>query len=401
MDDLPYLRKLLGDAWVDEQIFSEKPVHLLGRWQKKNANNTWVRYTEELAKVILTSGRVKFNPEVLAQKLKEDYVPTLAEMDSAVFLVRQGFEVTVEPYAPEKGPDLRADSDGVAYFVEVRAVGFSEEEERVDLVTKEIFTRLGPVPSSYHVDVEFGEEYAANTPELGRAIDSVLESLEYLKNEQPERATLHYLSPEKAMLTPGGGFDASFAPHSERQKLYKEIAEKAQFVARFNDLGAVKQGTATSASRQLKLPPEPLKTHERLKKILKKKKNQLPKGERGILLLEASELFMLDEFTVESALYGDLVVEFQPVKSPDEKVGEPTARRNNQGFFRDTSRASAIVMHKRVVEAGEVRSEWKVYPTNRANEDTIQLTLAELRRFGDLGEREHLCAENVKPGNEK
>ena len=36
-----------------------------------------------------------------------------------------------------------------------------------------------------------------------------------------------------------------------------------------------------------------------------------------------------------------------------------------------------------------------------ANEDTIQLTLAELRRFGDLGEREHLCAENVKPGNEK
>ncbi len=40
-------------------------------------------------------------------------------------------------------------------------------------------------------------------------------------------------------------------------------------------------------------------------------------------------------------------------------------------------------------------------PTNRANEDTIELTLAELRRFGELGEREHLCAENVKPGNEK
>jgi hypothetical protein len=60
--------------------------------------------------------------------------------------------MTVEPYAPEKGPDLRADSDGAAYFVEVRAVGFSEEEERVDLVTKEIFRRLGPVPSSYYLD---------------------------------------------------------------------------------------------------------------------------------------------------------------------------------------------------------------------------------------------------------
>ena len=148
MADLPYLRKLLGAAWVDEQIFSEKPVHLLGRRQKKNANKPWVRYTEELAKVILTSESVKLNPEVLAQKLKEDYVPTLAEMESAVFLIRQGFEVTVEPYAPEKGPDLRADSEGVAYFVEVRAVGFSEEEERVDLVTREIFKRLGPVPYS-------------------------------------------------------------------------------------------------------------------------------------------------------------------------------------------------------------------------------------------------------------
>jgi hypothetical protein len=104
---------------------------------------------------------------------------------------------------------------------------------------------------------------------------------------------------------------------------------------------------------------------------------------------------MLNEFTVESALYGDLVVEFPPVKSPGEKVGEPTARRNNRGFFRETSRASAIVMHNRVVERGRVRSEWKVYPTNRANDDTIQLPLAELRRFGDLEERAHLCAENV------
>jgi hypothetical protein len=401
MADLPYLRKLLGDAWVDEQIFSEKPVHLLGRWQKKNPNNPWVKYTEDLAKAILTSERMKFSPETLAQKIKEDYVPTLAEMESAVFLIRQGFEVIVEPYAPKKGPDLRVDSDGVSYFVEVRAVGFSEEEERVDLVTKEIFARVGPVPSSYHVGVEFGEEYAANTPELGRAIDAVLESLEYLKNQQSKSATLYYLSPEKAMLTPGGDFDVSFAPHTERQKLYKEIAEKAQLVARFKHVGAVKQGTTASASRRLKLPPEPIKTHDRLKKILKKKKNQLPKGQRGILLLEASDLFMLDEFTVESALYGDLVVEFPPVKSPGDKVGEPTAKRNNQGFFRDTSRASAIVIHMRAVEAGEVRSEFKVYPTNRANEDTIQLTLAELRRFGDLGEREHLCAESVKPGNEK
>ncbi len=395
MPDLPYLRKLLGDSWVDGQIFSEKPVHLLGRWQKKNANNPWVKYTEELAKVILTSDKIKFNPNTLAQKLKEDYVPTLAEMESAVFLIQKGFEVTIEPHAPEKGPDLRVELEGVSYFVEVRAIGFSEEEERVNSVTKEVFARLSEIPSSYHVNVEFGEEYLANTPELRSAIDSVLESLDYLKKDQAKKATLYFESAGKAILTTGGGIDP-FIPHNEDEKLYKKIAENAAFVARFDHLGAGQKGTPASASKQLKLPPEPVKTHERLKKILKKKKNQLPKGERGILLVETSELFMLDEFTVESALYGDLIVEFAPVKSAGEEVGEPKVKRNNQGFFRDTSRASAIVMHKRASEKGEVKNEWKVYPTNRADDDTIQLTLAELRRFGDLGEREHLSAENVK-----
>ena len=34
-------------------------------------------------------------------------------------------------------------------------------------------------------------------------------------------------------------------------------------------------------------------------------------------------------------------------------------------------------------------------PTNRANADTIRLTLAELERFGELGDRRHLSTENV------
>ena len=100
---------------------------------------------------------------MLAHKLKAEYADA-GRMESAEFLAQQGFEVTIEPTAPEKGPDLQADSDGVPYFVEVRAVGFSEEEHRVESVTKEIFARLGTVPSSYHVHVEFGEQYAATHP---------------------------------------------------------------------------------------------------------------------------------------------------------------------------------------------------------------------------------------------
>ncbi len=157
MPDLPYLRRILGDAWVHEHIFAARPTHVLGLWQKKDPNNPWVKYTEELVKTILTSEKIKFKPEVLAQKVKAEYIPTLAELESAVFLAKQDFEVTIEPTAPERGSDLRADLNGVSYFVEVRAVGFSEEEDRVDAVSEEIFERLKTVPSAYQVCVEFGE----------------------------------------------------------------------------------------------------------------------------------------------------------------------------------------------------------------------------------------------------
>jgi len=61
---------------------------------------------------------------------------------------------------------------------------------------------------------------------------------------------------------------------------------------------------------------------------------------------------------------------FQRVDGVHEPVGEPIARRNNRGFFRQTSRVSAIVIQKRRVEGGRVILE--VYPTNRANNDTIR-----------------------------
>ena len=34
--DLTYLRKLIGDAWIDAEVLADKPTHLLGRWQKND-----------------------------------------------------------------------------------------------------------------------------------------------------------------------------------------------------------------------------------------------------------------------------------------------------------------------------------------------------------------------------
>ena len=101
---------------------------------------------------------------------------------------------------------------------------------------------------------------------------------------------------------------------------------------------------------------------------------------------------MLSDFSVENALYGDLQVQF---KLAGGEVGNPIPTRKNNGFFRNTSRVSAIVIQTRDVVDGNVVVARRVYPTNRGNPDTIRLTRAELERLGDLEDRDHLTAEHA------
>ncbi|MGA2605963.1 MAG: hypothetical protein ABSD89_05960 [Halobacteriota archaeon] len=401
LPDLPYLRKLLGHAWVHAEIVGKNPTHSLGRWQKSAPNNPWVPYVEELVKFILTDKRIKFVPKDLRRKLKAEYVSTLAEMESAVFLAQQGFGVTLEPTAPKKGADLRADWEGTPYFVEIRDVGFSWEEDRINLISKEIFARLNAVPSSYSVALTIGNTYTANSSQLKAAIAVVIDALEVLKEDKPKNATLYYAHPNGKLLNPGGDLgDFRGGMLSRREKQYQDIVDKADIIARFSFLGKQRTGTPATLSRKLKLPPEPVKTHERLKSILVDKISQLPKDSRGIVILEVSEQFMLSEFTIMSALYGDLEVQFPPVSGPGEPVREMTTKSNERGFFGQTSRVSAIVIHKRMMEDGQIKGSWQVYPTNRANADTIRLNLAELERFGDIGDRKHLSAESAPNHND-
>lgn len=55
---LVFLRRVMGDAWIDANVFGENPKYLLGQWWKKGDRNPWVAYTESLAQEILTSDRV-------------------------------------------------------------------------------------------------------------------------------------------------------------------------------------------------------------------------------------------------------------------------------------------------------------------------------------------------------
>jgi subtilisin-like proprotein convertase family protein len=129
--------------------------------------------------------------------------------------------------------------------------------------------------------------------------------------------------------------------------------------------------------------------------MLSKKKTQLPENSRGVLVFDVSELFMLSDFSIESALYGDLVVRLTAPSTPGGPIGEPTLFRNGRGFFGKSSRVSAVVFHTRQLDQGKLENRWRAFPTNRANDDTIQLEEAELSLFGDLEDRKNLSAENL------
>jgi hypothetical protein len=385
--NLTYLRKLLGDAWVDAEVFGEKPSHWLGLWQKKDSANAWVPYTESLVEGVLSSKQISFDAGVLANKLKSpDIVSTLAEMESGVFLAQQGFTVTLEPTAPLKGPDLRADWEGIPYFVEIRTIGRSEYEERRNSVTNEIFSKLNSTPSSYRVRLTVSDEYERGSVKLKDAIEAILTSLDILKDRGAKSARLHFAGKGDAVLElPGGNLDDK----------HHSIMQRADFTVEFEHLGKELAGTPASYFEPIKHPPEPVKDHERLKRILQNKRKQLPSGARGIILFDVSELFMLSEFSIERALYGDTLVEFPRVNSPGEAVGQENWRRSRNGFLLQTSRVSAVVFQRREFIEGSSEIARQVYPTNRADADTIRLNLAELKRFGDLGDHAHLSAENA------
>ena len=392
--ELRYLRELLGNAWVDAEILGENPHHALGRWWRKDVSNAWLPHSESLIRNLLTSDRVTMDREALAAKLKAEYVSTLAELETAVFLEQSGFQVVLEPFAPERGADLRADFNEVPYYLEVRAVGDSEEDDRFNAVSNELFTLLNTVGSHYSANITVGDGYAPRGPRLREAMKVLQESFKTLEEELWKQATLYFSPAGGSLLNPGGDYSGHATGASAA--LYRNVVEAADFVVRFQNSGRRNDRTTATAVRPLKHIPEPDQTHKRLNKIMNRKREQLPKNSRGLVVIECSDLFMLTDFSIDAGLYGDLLVHFEPV-APGQPIGPPIPYRNGRGLFAKTSRVSAVLFHRRFVEGGTVKEDWQVYPTNRANADTIRLSAVELGRFGQLGDRANLVAEEV-PG---
>lgn len=394
------LRKLLGDDWLSAEVFTSQPSHLLGRWYARNPNNPVTKYADELVGFLLRNeNRIKCDLQRLATKLKAEFADTLIELDYAVFLANRGFQIHMEPTAPQAGPDLLAAQGNEQYYVEVRRVGLDEAHAAADLATEDVFERLCKVRSRYAVTISMTGQYSAYSPELKRAIKLVKGILSEIGTRQIQNAVLYYKAPDSYILREGPEihrkYDFTGAEEFKRQVLEEEWISGANFVAHFDDAGEERDRTPVAVSHgphPQNLQPD--QTHLRLRSILQKKVRQLPHDEKGLILIDITELakLMVDDMTLSAALYGDLQLILTSV--PGGEDFQQSATRKPNGFFMKTARVSAVVVSKMEFDDGRLVCTRKVFPTN--NPQANILSAEELNSLGSVADGlDHLCAERL------
>lgn len=393
------LRKLLGDEWIEENVVGAEPRHALGRWYKKSPKSSVIRYTEDLADFALNNGALKCDASRLASKLKGEFVDTIVELGYAVFLAKRGCAVTMEPTAPKAGPDLLVVKEE-SYYVEMRKVGLDEGHRTVDAATEDVFARLCGTPSRYDIVLSMTNEYVAFSPGLKKASRRVASVLKDLEEKKLTEAVLYYHGPDDWVVHDHDvrkvEFDYSDGAKLAAQMQEFERAGEARFVAHFYDSGERRERTHVSVL-SLGEDPGPLQadqTYLRLRGILNKKREQIPKNSRGVILIEISALakLMVDEFTILRTLYGDVLV--NPVGAAGGEGFDLDMSRAPNGFFLGTSRVSAVVVETVNVGAEEITFNRTVYPTN--NPQARILHSEELKLFGEIGEGlENLCFEEL------
>jgi hypothetical protein len=393
------LRRLLGYEWVEQNVVCADPQHPLGRLYRKSPESSVIRYAEELADFVLNKRAVKCDVPRLASKLKGEFVDTLVELRYAVFLARRGCDVTMEPTAPKSGPDLLA-VKGDSYYVEMKRVGLDEDHTAVDAATEDVFTRFCSMPSRYSIVISMTRDYTAYSPQLKRSSRRVASVLKDLEAKNLPEATLYYHGPKDWVVREQDVRNMEF-DYADREKLAAQMQEferagQARFVARFYDSGEQRDRTPVSLLSLGDNPGalQPDQTYQRLRGILNKKREQLPKNSRGMILLEISDLakLMVNHYTLSAALYGDLVFSMTPAAGGE--GFESDMSRKSNGFFLGTSRVSAVVVETVRVSAEEMTFTRKVYPTN--NPQARVFLLEELKLFGEIAEGvEHLCFEKL------
>ena len=393
------LRKLFGDEWVEEEIMGSDPNHLLGKWYKKDPDNSVTKYTDELVGIALEEPALKCDLPRLATKLQGEFVDTLTELGYAVFLTRQGMRVTMEPTAPAAGPDLKVVKDK-GYFVEVRKVRLDDVHAAGDLATEDVFERLCNTPSHYSIVISMTDEFSAHSPQLKQAVRMVRRTMDDLAARRVQRATLYYNNLNEMELREGNQVAPEY-DYGNPERLARQIRDQewmgnVRFKAQFDDTCQMQPRTAVGV---LPLGPhrrhlEPDDTYLRLRSILRKKQKQLPKGKPGIIVLEISDLgrLMVDEFTLARTLYGDLLVVIRG--GPGAEHFPHEMQRKPNGFFMGTTRLSAVVVETVKIDGEGVVATREVFPTNNPSAEV--LSLAELNLFGTIAEgHENLCAEEL------
>lgn len=328
--------------------------------------------------------------KVLREKLLngDGFFPAVTEVEALVHLRAANFALAIEPTYPLRGPDFLASAESFTCFVEVRSIGPEEWELGAELKFEYIRKKFEKVTSLYAAHFQVPDSYIAYSPQLKRAVTTAVRVLRELEQLGKAHATLYYfgegdfhVSEQNLMLDPFAlCWSEEQAEVQTRCLLPTTLSVDYQRI--FSN--PVSEGVAFGDDvRWL----DPL---SRIRGILNSKIKQLPGDARNVIILDISHA-NVRENQVEEALYGSARIDV--LHSVDGHLLGIEQRRNNDGFFKTTTRIKAIVTVRRVIAGDSMDTIWTVFPTSNAASND-RLTRAEARRFGVLADGvESLLAE--------
>jgi hypothetical protein len=369
MNDCPNITALLGDL---------PKKHILRLMRPLEQCAYFLHYVETLfGEHIASINALNLSEEKrtrIVSKLLDPraFYSILAEVEALVHFCGQGLSPVPEPMYPNAGPDFQVTLEGVTAFVEVCSLATDDADRDFNLISGYIHGKMEKVPSRYSVSFDLSETIAPYSPLLKRACNAVRRFIGELQETRAEEGTLYTSSDGGINSFIGGDFVLEESDYGDCEKLQMQERLHSCPVRVHFKLMDVQPGNHSMTT----CGGAWLGGRERIRRVLSDKLDQLPRGQRNVIVVDWSHLSGAGEHDFLDALYGTSHLAYE--------LGNRNVReyRGEDGFFSLNRRVQAVVALNRSI-AGELKARWTVFPTNNEAADD-RMNPDQLRLFGEI-----------------
>ena len=271
----------------------------------------------------------------LEGKLKNTFYDTLPEIEWAAYFSNKNLSVIIEPYFPDRGPDLRVKVKDRWINFEITRRGLSKEKRESDMYFKEINSRIEKIKSRFSIIVYFNESFSKD--DLFPLIKTIKKRIaDFEKKRISKPVTTYYFSPDNSK----DWYD--FDGINEPEDLHTNPKKYPLFDIRHNAKAKIMFRSKDNFDYTSAICGGPARISfgdiDKIKgKLHKKLYKQLPKNEPNVVILHNAWIF-----DVVCALSGKLQVTTLYNSKTGEIIDE-YLNRDNSGVFQSSTRVSAVL----------------------------------------------------------